>query len=70
MTTFYIESDYIPLIALLKSAQIASSGGEAQMFVEQGLVKLNGKLESRKRAKLRVGDIVSCNGIEVQIKAK
>lgn len=70
MTTFYIENDYIPLIALLKSAQIASSGGEAQMLVEQGLVKLNGKLESRKRAKLRVGDIVNCNGIEVQIKAK
>lgn len=70
MTTFNLESDYIPLIALLKSTQIASSGGEAQLFVEQGLVTLNGKPESRKRAKLRVGDVVKCNGIEVQIKAK
>ncbi len=70
MTTFYLESDYIPLIALLKSSQIASSGGEAQHFVEQGLVTLNGKPENRKRAKLRDGDIVNCKGIEVLIKAK
>ena len=70
MTTFYLENDYIPLIAMLKSAQIASSGGEAQFFVEQGLVTLNGKPESRKRAKLRQGDVVNCNGVEVHIKAK
>ena len=70
MSTFYLESEYIPLIGLLKAMQIASSGGEAQMLVEEGMVTLNGKPENRKRAKLRDGDIVNCNGIEIEIKAK
>jgi ribosome-associated protein len=70
MSTFYLESEYIPLIGLLKALQIASSGGEAQMLVEEGMVTLNGKPENRKRAKLRDGDIVKCNGIEIEVKAK
>ncbi len=70
MNTFYLETEFIPLIALLKAVRIASSGGEAQMLVEQGLVTLNGKPENRKRAKLRDGDIVNCNGIEIMVKAK
>lgn len=68
MKTFYIKSEYIPLIALLKAVQIAGSGGEAQMLVEQGLVTLNGQVEHRKRAKLRDGDRVRCHGIEILIK--
>jgi ribosome-associated protein len=70
MKTFILDTEYIPLIQLLKAVKIAQSGGEAQMLVEEGLVTLNGKLESRKRAKLRDGDIVKCEGIEIRIKSK
>jgi ribosome-associated protein len=70
MKTFIIDTEYIPLIQLLKAVRIAQSGGEAQMLVENGMVKLNGKPESRKRAKLRDGDVVTCEGIEVRIKNK
>ncbi len=52
--------DYIELIKLLKAMQLAASGGEAKAMVEDGLVKLNGNTESRKRAKLRAGDEVQC----------
>jgi ribosome-associated protein len=70
MKTFILDTEYIPLIQLLKAVKIAQSGGEAQMLVEEGLVTLNGKPESRKRAKLRDGDIVKCEGIEIVIKGK
>ena len=37
------------------------SGGEAKMFVTDGLVTVNGEPESRKRRKLRSGDVVVFN---------
>lgn len=59
MIKFKLEdSEYIELIKLLKITNISSSGGEAKHFVDQGEVKLNGKVESRKRAKIRTGDKV------------
>jgi len=58
MINFKLEenSAYIELIKLLKVTNICSSGGEAKHLVDMGEVKLNGKVESRKRAKLRAGD--------------
>ena len=60
-------AEYIELIKMLKLLRIASSGGEAKMMVEDGEVKLNGNPESRKRAKLRNGDIVQIFGKEILI---
>lgn len=57
MIKFKLEgSEYIELIKLLKVTNICGSGGEAKHLVDEGEVKLNGELESRKRAKLRPGD--------------
>ncbi len=56
--SFAIRGEYIELIQLLKVLNFAESGGQAKAFVEEGLVKLNGQIESRKRAKLRPGDRV------------
>lgn len=50
------DSEYIELIKLLKAVNICGSGGEAKMLVDDEQVKLNGQIESRKRAKLRKGD--------------
>lgn len=61
-------AEYIELIKMLKLLRIASSGGEAKMMVEDGEVKLNGSTESRKRAKLRNGDIVEIFGKQILIK--
>jgi len=60
-------AEFIELIKLLKLLRIASSGGVAKMMVEDGEVKLNGNPESRKRAKLRNGDIVQIFGKEIMI---
>jgi ribosome-associated protein len=51
-------AEYIELIKLLKLLRIAESGGQAKMMVEDGEATLNGNPESRKRAKLRPGDVV------------
>jgi ribosome-associated protein len=64
---FEIDGEYIELIQLLKVLNIAETGGQAKWLVEDGKVKLNGEVEFRKRAKLRNGDVVICNGIEVTI---
>jgi ribosome-associated protein len=56
--TFEIRGEYIELIRLLKAMNLVESGGQAKLAVEDGLVKVNGNLEARKRAKLRPGDKV------------
>ena len=62
-------AEYIELIKMLKLLRIASSGGEAKMMVDNGEVKLNGNPESRKRAKLRIGDVVEIFGKRITIEA-
>jgi ribosome-associated protein len=65
---FELKSDFIELIKLLKILQIAESGGQAQLFVENGEVVHNGEVEFRKRAKLRKGDTIEIFDIRVHIK--
>jgi ribosome-associated protein len=65
---FNLTSEYIELIKLLKLMGIAETGGHAKMMVDDGEVFLNGQLESRKRAKLRAGDVVELNGLKIIIR--
>ena len=65
---FELTGEYIELIQLLKATRIAQSGAEAKIFVVEGLVTLNGVLESRKRAKVRVGDKVVVEDVTIIVK--
>ncbi len=58
---------YIELNKLIKLLRISESGAQANQFVEDGIVKLNGQVEYRKRAKLRHGDIVEVLGNTIGI---
>jgi ribosome-associated protein len=60
-------AEYIELIKMLKLLRIAESGGQAKLMVEDGEVTLNGTPESRKRAKLRPGDVVQIFGKKINI---
>lgn len=65
---FQLENnEYIELNRLLKLLGLVESGGQANMFITEGEVQVNGKPEFRKRNKLRVGDLVSFNGETVKI---
>ncbi|MEA2105117.1 MAG: RNA-binding S4 domain-containing protein [Bacteroidota bacterium] len=70
MIIFKLEenSEFIELIKLLKVTNICSSGGEAKHMVDMGEVKLNGIVESRKRAKLRAGDKIEIFDKVIEIK--
>lgn len=65
--TFELKGEYIELIQLLKVTRMAQSGADAKAFVEEGLVKLNGVIESRKRAKVRIGDKVQVENTTITV---
>ena len=67
MEEFELQTEYIELIRLLKLIQWVPSGGIAKMVVEDGLVFVNGEQESRKRRKLRQGDLVEFEGQAIKI---
>ena len=64
---FTLKGDFIELIKLLKLVRIASSGAEAKILVNAGLVYRNSEIEIRKRAKIRKGDIIEVEGYSVSI---
>ena len=55
---FTLQTEYIDLLKLLKATSVVISGGEAKMFVDDGMVTVNGETEFRRRRKLRIGDSV------------
>lgn len=61
------DQEYIELIKLLKIMRVSESGGQAKLMVEDGIVYLNGQQESRKRAKLRIGDLVEVMDFKIRI---
>ena len=67
--TFKLKSEYIELVKLIKLLGIAETGGHAKNMIDDGKVKLNGMIESRKRAKLRPGDKVEMAEITILIEA-
>ena len=67
MEEFELQTEYIELIRLLKLIQWVPSGGIAKMVVEDGLVFVNGEQESRKRRKLRQGDLVEFESQAIKI---
>ncbi len=63
---FNLKGPHIELIQLLKAIGVAQTGGHAKMIVDDEDVVRNGVIETRRRAKIIVGDIVVIGG-EVEI---
>ena len=61
------ERDTIDLQDFLKLRGMVETGGEAKFRVQGGEVRLNGVVETRRRKKLRRGDIVEYAGERVQV---
>ena len=59
--------EFIPLIALLKATDVVYSGSEAQEVVTAGLVLRNGEVETRKRAKIRSGEVIVFQNYEIEV---
>lgn len=67
MESFKIKGEYIQLNQLIKAMAWCGNGSEANNLIDQGLVKVNGVVEYRKRNKLVVGSKVAYNGQTVLI---
>ena len=52
---FRLTGDYVELCNLLKLAGVAASGGQGKALVAAGEVRVDGRPESRKTAKIRAG---------------
>ena len=57
-----LTTEPVELYKILKFEGLASSGGEAKLIIEQGQVKVNGAVETRKRKKILSGDIIEFAG--------
>ena len=66
---FTLRDEFIELIKLLKLLNLAESGAHAKILVDEGEVKVNGETEYRKRAKIRSGDLVQCNDVQIIVVA-
>ncbi len=65
------ESDeYIKLDQFLKLAQVAMTGGQAKAIIQEGMVKVNGEVETRRGRKLRHGDRVEVEGEELVVQVE
>jgi len=51
-----LESEFVELYKILKFEGLTDSGGTAKRVIEDGLVSVNGEVETRKRKKIRAGD--------------
>lgn len=67
MKEIAIGSETIELGKFLKFSGIVQSGGQAKMWIEQGLVSVNGQPETRRRKKLVPGDTVACEGQTMRV---
>ncbi len=65
--SFAIKKEYIELCKLLKAVNFVMSGGEGKTVVAQGLVTVDGQLETRKRCKIRPGQTVEFESNVIQV---
>lgn len=67
MEIIKLREEYIKLGQALKAAGLVGSGVEAKEVILEGLVKVNGTVETQRGKKLYNGDIVNFDGEEIKI---
>lgn len=70
MREVIITKEPVELYKVLKFEAMVDSGGEAKSVIDQGLVSVNGAVETRKRKKLVSGDTIAFDNQEIQLVLK
>lgn len=68
MEEIRLRDEYIKLGQALKAANLVESGVMAKLVIQDGLVTVNGDVETRRGKKLKDGDVVSFQGETIMIK--
>ncbi|CAB3790504.1 RNA-binding S4 domain-containing protein [Pararobbsia alpina] len=66
---FTLNGEYVEVNQLLKLVGLCDSGGAGKMLVAEGLVKVDRKIETRKTAKIRAGQVVMFGDVRITVKA-
>ncbi len=64
---FQLTHDYVELNQLLKLAGLCDSGGMGKTIVASGAVMVDGVIELRKTCKIRAGQVVLMEDVEVRV---
>jgi ribosome-associated protein len=64
---FRLRGEHVALCDLLKLAGLADSGGQGKALVAGGEVRVDGRPEGRKTAKIRAGQTVECHGVRISV---
>lgn len=67
MDEFHARDGMIRLGQLLKAAGLADTGGEAKLVLAEGVVTVNGEVETRRGRQLRAGDVVAVGDASVRL---
>lgn len=67
MEIIKLRDEFIKLGQALKAAGLVESGVEAKEVIQDGMVTVNGEVETRRGRKLYARDIVVFNGEEIKI---
>ncbi len=60
-------SEYIELKNLLKVSLLCDTGAEAKAVISEGLVTVDGQIETRKSCKIKSGQIVGYKAQEIKV---
>lgn len=58
------------LFKILKFENLVASGGEAKRVVAEGMVRVNGEVDTRKRRKIVVGDVIEFGDEQLRIRLR
>ncbi|KXT76101.1 RNA-binding S4 domain-containing protein [Streptococcus sp. DD12] len=64
---FVLFEDYIPLQALLKKTGVIQSGGAVKEWIANEAITYNGHVETRRRKKVYIGDIITIPSQDITI---
>ncbi|MCP4387602.1 MAG: RNA-binding S4 domain-containing protein [Gammaproteobacteria bacterium] len=65
-----LKSEFVELYKILKFEGLAESGGNAKQVIQEGLVSVNGEVETRKRKKIRAGDQIDFIDHHIEVVGK
>ena len=69
MEPFLLEGHpFVALCALIKHQGRADCGGASKALIAEGLVEVDGQIETRKRCKIVAEQVVNFNGMNVVVK--
>jgi len=69
MLDFELDGEYVELNQLLKLIGLVDSGGAGKALVASGAVRVDGAVELRKTCKIRDGQVVALDGVEIRVRA-